>query len=431
MSQNLAPGAPTFVAEVSVETMPPRFRVLAVLSALMGFASISTDLYLPAMPTMAGDLHADAGSMELTVSGFLIGFSLGQLLWGPLGDRYGRRLPVAGGLLLFILGSAGCPMSGTSTEMICWRILQAVGACSGVVLSRAMDRDLYQGSRAAKMLSTLITVMAVAPLLGPIIGGQVLAFAGWRAIFWLLVIVGVATLAALFTIPETLPVDRRRKDSILSALQGYGRLLVDRRLVGFTAVGGFFYAGVYAYIAGTPFAFIDYYHVAPQLYGLLFALGIVGIMLANVFNARFVDRFGSRGLLHFDGRGTLRRRPRCDRLHGMGPSGGAGDPALRLRLMLWPHRRQFHQWSHAEFSRKSGIGIRACRLSPIWIRNPWIGGSQCLCERNAVTPRHRRRGRGFRKCRKPGLLATLQRLTNLEYCFNLDNRSASMSGAHE
>lgn len=211
MSQNLAPGAPTFVAEVSVETMPPRFRVLAVLSALMGFASISTDLYLPAMPTMAGDLHADAGSIELTVSGFLIGFSLGQLLWGPLGDRYGRRLPVAGGLLLFILGSAGCPMSGTSTEMICWRILQAVGACSGVVLSRAMDRDLYQGSRAAKMLSTLITVMAVAPLLGPIIGGQVLAFAGWRAIFWLLVIVGVATLAALFTIPETLPVDRTEK----------------------------------------------------------------------------------------------------------------------------------------------------------------------------------------------------------------------------
>jgi DHA1 family bicyclomycin/chloramphenicol resistance-like MFS transporter len=270
----------------------------------MGFASISTDLYLPAMPTMAGDLHADAGSMELTVSGFLIGFSLGQLLWGPLGDRYGRRLPVAAGLLLFVLGSAGCAMSGTSTEMICWRIVQAVGACSGVVLSRAMVRDLYEGSRAAQMLSTLITVMAVAPLLGPIVGGQVLVLAGWRAIFWLLVVVGVATLAALFTIPETLPIERRRKDSILSALRGYGSLVTDRRLVGFAAVGGFFYAGVYAYIAGTPFAFIDYYHVAPQLYGVLFALGIVGIMLANVFNARFVTRFGSRGLLQFGAAGA-------------------------------------------------------------------------------------------------------------------------------
>jgi MFS transporter, DHA1 family, multidrug resistance protein len=304
MSQDLAHVAPDFAVDVGVAQTPPRLRVLAVLSALMGFASISTDLYLPAMPTMAGDLHADAGSMELTVSGFLIGFSLGQLLWGPLGDRYGRRLPVAAGLFLFILGSAGCAMSGTSTEMICWRIVQAVGACSGVVLSRAMVRDLYEGSRAAQMLSTLITVMAVAPLLGPIVGGQVLVLAGWRAIFWLLVVVGVATLAALFTIPETLPIERRRKDSILSALRGYGSLVVDRRLIGFAAVGGFFYAGIYSYIAGTPFAFIDYYHVAPQLYGVLFALGIVGIMLANVFNARFVTRFGSRGLLQFGAGGA-------------------------------------------------------------------------------------------------------------------------------
>lgn len=304
MLQDPAKAAPAFSADIRVEKTPPRLRVLAVLSALMGFASISTDLYLPAMPTMAGDLRADAGSMELTVSGFLIGFSLGQLLWGPLGDRYGRRLPVAAGLLLFIVGSAGCAMSGTSTEMICWRVVQAVGACSGVVLSRAMVRDLYEGSRAAQMLSTLITVMAVAPLLGPIVGGQVLVFAGWRAIFWLLVVVGVATLAALFTIPETLPIERRRKDSILSALRGYGSLVVDRRLIGFAAVGGFFYAGIYAYIAGTPFAFIDYYHVAPQLYGVLFALGIVGIMLANVFNAGFVTRFGSRGLLQFGAGGA-------------------------------------------------------------------------------------------------------------------------------
>lgn len=119
-----------------VAPKPQGLRILIILSALMGFASISTDLYLPAMPAMAGDLNADAGSIELTVSGFLIGFSLGQLLWGPLGDRYGRRLPVAAGLLLFILGSVGCATSGTSAEMICWRIVQAVGACSGVVLSR-------------------------------------------------------------------------------------------------------------------------------------------------------------------------------------------------------------------------------------------------------------------------------------------------------
>ncbi|MBY5645899.1 multidrug effflux MFS transporter [Rhizobium leguminosarum] len=300
MSQDFASAAPAFaVNNIAAAQRPPRRRVLAVLSALMGFASISTDLYLPAMPTMAGDLHADAGSMELTVSGFLIGFSLGQLLWGPLGDRYGRRLPVVAGMLLFVIGSAGCGLSGSSTQMIFWRVVQAVGACSGVVLSRAMVRDLYEGSRAAQMLSTLITVMAVAPLLGPIVGGQVLAVAGWRAIFGLLVVVGLATLAALFTIPETLPVDRRRKESLLSVLRGYGSLLADRRLVGFAAVGGFFFAGVYAYIAGTPFAFIEYYHVPSHLYGVLFALGIVGIMLANVVNAKLVTPYGSRRLLHF------------------------------------------------------------------------------------------------------------------------------------
>ncbi|CDM60832.1 MULTISPECIES: multidrug effflux MFS transporter [Rhizobium] len=306
MSQDFAERPTAFVADETAEARPKpqRLRLLAILSALMGFASISTDLYLPAMPTMAKELDANAGSMELTVSGFLIGFSLGQLLWGPLGDRFGRRLPVAAGLLLFVLGSAGCALSGSPEQMICWRIVQAVGACSGVVLSRAMVRDLYEGSRAAQMLSTLIIVMAIAPLLGPIVGGQVLAIAGWRAIFWLLVIVGLVTLAALFTIPETLPVERRSKDSILDALRGHLRLVSNRRLLSFAAAGGFFYAGVYAYIAGTPFAFIEYYHVAPQLYGVLFALGIVGIMLANIFNARLVTSFGSRRLLQVGSAGA-------------------------------------------------------------------------------------------------------------------------------
>jgi DHA1 family bicyclomycin/chloramphenicol resistance-like MFS transporter len=181
--------------------------------------------------------------------------------------------------------------------MIVWRVVQAVGACSGVVLSRAMVRDLYEGNRAAQMLSTLITVMAVAPLLGPIVGGQVMAIAGWRSIFWLLVVVGIATLALLFRVPETLPAEKRSNVSIGSALKGYGVLIRSRRLLGFAAAGGFFYAGIYAYIAGTPFAFIDYYGVPPQLYGVLFALGIVGIMLANVVNARLVTRLGSDTLL--------------------------------------------------------------------------------------------------------------------------------------
>jgi MFS family permease len=131
-------------------------RVLATLSLLMAFASISTDLYLPALPAMAVALHANAGTVELTISGYLIGFSLGQLLWGPIGDRVGRRLPIAAGLVLFIAGSAGCALSTNAPMLIGWRALQAVGACASVVLARAMVRDLYAGHRAAQMMSMLM-----------------------------------------------------------------------------------------------------------------------------------------------------------------------------------------------------------------------------------------------------------------------------------
>ncbi|MDH7795425.1 MULTISPECIES: multidrug effflux MFS transporter [unclassified Beijerinckia] len=273
------------------------WRVLAVLSALMGFASISTDLYLPAMPAMGQALGATTGLMELTVSGYLVGFSLGQLLWGPIGDRYGRRVPVAIGLVLFVIGSAGCALSDSASAMIFWRVVQAVGACAGVALARAMVRDLYEGHRAAQMLSTLMTVMAIAPLLGPVIGGQILSLAGWRAIFWTLVGVGVLTLAALFTIPETLPAKRRNREPLRGSLLRYGQLLKQRQLLGYAGTGGFFYGGIYAYVAGTPFAYISYHHVPPQFYGLLFGVGIIGIMATNLINSWIVARFGSARLL--------------------------------------------------------------------------------------------------------------------------------------
>lgn len=272
-------------------------RVPIVLSTLLAFASISTDLYLPALPTMAVVMHADAGRIALTIAGYLVGFSVGQLLWGPIGDRYGRRGPIAIGLILFLIGSAGCALSATAGQMIGWRVVQAVGACAGVVLARAMVRDLYTRERAAQMLSTLMTVMAVAPLLGPSIGGQILALAGWRAIFWTLVGIGLATLAALFTLPETLPRQQRHGQSLLRAFGGYGALLRHRRLLGYMGVGAFFYGGMFAYVAGTPFAYITYHHVSPQLYGLLFAVGIVGIMATNTVNARVVARAGSDRLM--------------------------------------------------------------------------------------------------------------------------------------
>ncbi|MEC8035990.1 MAG: multidrug effflux MFS transporter [Pseudomonadota bacterium] len=270
---------------------------MALLATLMGFGSISTDLYLPAMPAMARELGAANGALEFTISGYLIGFSLGQLLWGALSDKIGRRLPIAIGILLFIIGSAGCALSDSAAQVIGWRVVQAVGACAGVVLSRAMVRDLFARDRAAQMLSTLIVIMAVAPLIGPLLGGQVLRIASWHWIFWLLVGIGGVTLAALFTVPETLRPEERDPDAIRHALSRYSQLLTDRRILAYAGVGGFFYAGAFAYIAGSPFAYISYYHVPASLYGLLFGAAILGIMIANMVNSRLVARFGSDRLL--------------------------------------------------------------------------------------------------------------------------------------
>jgi len=281
----------------SVDPAKHSLWFLAILSLLMGFGSISTDLYLPAMPAMKLALHAKPGAIELTISGYLMGFSLGQLAWGPISDRYGRRIPIALGLMLFVLGSAGCALSTSASLLIGCRIVQALGACASVVLARAMVRDLYSGSRAASMLSTLMMVMAIAPLLGPIVGGQILLIGSWRAIFWVLVGIGLATLAALFTLPETLPQSKRIREPLARAMASYFSFLGNRRLVAYVGTGGFFYGGLFAYVAGSPFAYITFHHLSPQLYAVTFAVGAGGIMATNLVNARLVRRLSSDRLL--------------------------------------------------------------------------------------------------------------------------------------
>jgi len=284
-------------ASYSVNTDARRYSILLVLSALMSFASISTDLYLPAIPTIASDLHADVGSIEFTISAYLIGFSLGQLFWGPLSDQYGRRLPIIAGIVLFILGSAGCALAGSVPSIIFFRVIQALGACANVVLSRAIVRDLYIGNDAAKMLSTLMTIMAVAPLIGPSVGGAILYFGDWRNIFEALVLIGALTLLAMKNFPETLSPVLRERQNMKGVLTTYLSLIKNRRFMGYALTSGAFYGGMFAYIAGTPYAYISYYHVSPQLYGVLFGSGIVGIMIANQVNAKLVTKFGINRLI--------------------------------------------------------------------------------------------------------------------------------------
>jgi MFS transporter, DHA1 family, multidrug resistance protein len=274
-------------------------KLLVVLGALMSFASISTDIYLPAMPQIATDLHTSGGDIEFTLSAFLFGYSFGQLLWGPIGDRYGRKWPIVCGVLLFVAGSAGCAFATSGTDMIIWRVVQAVGACVGPVLARAMVRDLYEKQAAAKTLSTLMLLSNIAPLLGPLAGGQILTIAPWRMIFWVLVFFGLIIAVASACLNETLPRARRSTEPFAKAFSGYPSMLKDRAFLGYALSGGFFYAGIYAYIAGTPFAYISYHHISPQAYGLLFAINMIGIMAANFINGRLIARFGSDALFRF------------------------------------------------------------------------------------------------------------------------------------
>lgn len=267
-----------------------------ILSALMAFTSLSTDIYLPAMPLMAADLH---GNAELTITGFLIGFCIAQLIWGPLSDHFGRRLPLFIGMALFMIGSVGCALSTDITQIVFWRVFQALGACTGPMLARAMIRDLFSRTRAAQMLSTLMIIMAIAPIAGPLLGGQMIKFTSWHAIFWLLAVIGGLMFVSLFWLPETLPEEKRVKASLPSVFRNYYALLTNTTFMRFTLCLTFYYVAAYAFITGSPFVYITYFGVEPQHYGWLFALNIVGLMSMSVINRRLVQRYSLEVLLKF------------------------------------------------------------------------------------------------------------------------------------
>ncbi|KAB8308973.1 Bcr/CflA family efflux MFS transporter [Rouxiella chamberiensis] len=267
-----------------------------ILSALMAFTSLSTDIYLPAMPLMAKDLQGDA---ELTITGFLIGFCIAQLIWGPVSDHFGRRLPLFIGMVLFVIGSAGCALSTDIGQIVFWRVFQALGACTGPMLARAMIRDLFSRTRAAQMLSTLMIIMAIAPIAGPLLGGQMIKVTSWHSIFWLLAVIGTLMLISLFWLPETLPEEKRVKASLRSAFRNYYTLLSNTQYMRFTLCLTFYYVAAYAFITGSPFVYITYFGVEPQHYGWLFAVNIVGLMAVSMVNRRLVHRYPLETLLRF------------------------------------------------------------------------------------------------------------------------------------
>lgn len=286
----LNPQAPTQPATTS----KTGFSFVLILSALMAVTSLSTDIYLPAMPVMAIDLQGDA---ELTITGFLIGFCIAQLIWGPLSDRFGRRRPMFFGMGLFVIGSAGCALSTDMVQIVFWRVFQALGACTGPMLARAMIRDLYSRTRAAHMLSTLMIIMAIAPIAGPLIGGQMIKVTSWHTIFWLLAIIGTLLLISILWLPETLPKEKRIQASVPGAFRNYKLLLTNASYMRFTLCLTFYYVAAYAFITGSPFVYITWFGVDPQHYGWLFAVNVMGLMAVSIVNRRLVHRYPLETLL--------------------------------------------------------------------------------------------------------------------------------------
>ena len=267
---------------------------LIILSALMAITSLAVDIYLPALPVMEHEL---GGNAELTVTGFLLGFTIAQLIWGAITDRIGRKIPLYIGMVLFVIGSVGCALSQTMEAVIFWRVFQAVGACIGPMLSRTIIRDLYNQTQAAHMLSTLMIIMAIAPIAGPFIGGLLVKYSTWHANFWLLAAIGVAIFIAVFKLPESLPIDKRSSGSIGQAFVNYGRLLKNWRYMRYNLCVTFFYLSSYAFITGSPFVYIEYFKVKPEYYGYFFGANIIGLTLMSALNRKWVGRYSLDTLL--------------------------------------------------------------------------------------------------------------------------------------
>ncbi|MGE0576051.1 Bcr/CflA family multidrug efflux MFS transporter [Reyranella sp.] len=274
--------------------------LLGVLALLSSFTPLSIDMYLPALPVIAVDLRGTAGDIQLTLSAFMVAFGAGQVFYGPAGDRFGRRPVILTGLAIYIVTSVGCAFAAEAGHLILLRFLQGLAACGGVVLARTMVRDLAERDQAARAMSLMMACTSIAPMLAPLIGGQVLWFLGWRAIFWVLAGVGIVGLvAAWLLLPETLRAEYRQPLALSSVLRRFGELFRHRAFMGYAFTGTFQFSALLSFLSGSPFVFIERYGVSPQQFGLIFGGMVVFMTLGSLLNARFVPKLGAGRILRY------------------------------------------------------------------------------------------------------------------------------------
>jgi MFS transporter, DHA1 family, multidrug resistance protein len=281
---------------VSVRLRPG--LLLTVLGGLSAVGAFSFDMYLPAFPTIARDLRVAPAQVQLTLTAALVGIGIGQLLGGPISDRFGRRGPVLVGAGLFAVTSLLIAFAPSIPVLVALRLLQGTGGGFGTAISRAVVRDLYSGADASRYLSRILLIFGVAPVVAPTVGAAVLRFTSWRGIFVLLALYGVVLVAAILRfLPETLPSGSRRSGGVSTVVRGFGRLASDRRYLGYSFAGGLSFAGLFAYLSGSSFVLQDVFGVSPQAYGLIFGLNAIGLVAAGQVSARVVGRRTPRALL--------------------------------------------------------------------------------------------------------------------------------------
>ena len=272
--------------------------LLILLGGLIAVGPLSIDMYLPAFPAMQADLGAPPGAMEYTLSAFFIGLALGQLAYGPLSDRFGRRPPLLGGFALFALASLACALASDAWSLVAWRFLAALGGSAGMVITRAVVRDRCNAREAARAFSMLILVMGLAPILAPLLGSWMAGALGWRAIFVFLSGFGVfGWLAVWLALPETHDIRHEPPLRLASVLADYGGLLLNRAFLGYTLVGGLAFAGMFAYIAGSPFVLIHLQGMAPSTFGWVFGGNALGFVVFSQINARLLKTRPLTGIL--------------------------------------------------------------------------------------------------------------------------------------
>ncbi|WP_415258435.1 multidrug effflux MFS transporter [Thauera phenylacetica] len=278
----------------------PSAALAVLVVALTSLGPLSTDFYLPALPAIARALHTDSAGVQLTLSVYLLGFGAGQLLVGPLSDRFGRRPVMLWGMLVFLLSTLACVFAESLAVLVGARLLQAFGACAGPVLGRAVVRDLYGPAESARMLSHVSTATALAPLLAPLFGGWLTAAWGWRATFVVLAVYAVLLmLAVAMLLRETNrhpDADAMRPGRMLA---NYRTLLADPAYRGALLIGCGAFAALFAFISGSPFVFIEHFGLSPQQMGLAFGLNVTGFMIGSTLSARHSRRLGPARLIRY------------------------------------------------------------------------------------------------------------------------------------